>query len=416
MYKRQSQVREAQKLESLGTLAGGVAHDFNNLLGVIRGNAELARESLDDRDEVADHLAAVLDASERARDLVRQILTFSRRTTPHEHIVDLGHVVRTLVPMLRSLIPRTVQLDVMGGDDVYAIRGDVTQLQQLLFNLCSNAEYAMRPTNGGVLEIRLDIILSPDDMPADSGRVVRMRVRDTGVGMPADVRDRVFEPFFTTKPTGEGTGLGLSVLHGIVASHGGRVRVESTPGEGTTFDVVLPLIAEGLGATPGPTGHATPHGTHAVSRGSLAGNAPNANGSERDVLMGARIMLVDDEPAVARVVERALTRLGCRVRAFSDPGEALAALALAPTETDLVLTDQTMPGMTGDVLTEGVHRLCPGLPVVIVTGYSYRLTPERLAAIGAAAILQKPVPLAVLGNTVAAALRGDVIEAGGLGS
>ncbi len=412
----ESQVREAQKLESLGTLAGGVAHDFNNLLGVIRGNAELARESLDDRDEVADHLAAVLDASERARDLVRQILTFSRRTTPHEHIVDLGHVVRTLVPMLRSLIPRTVQLDVMGGDDVYAIRGDVTQLQQLLFNLCSNAEYAMRPTNGGVLEIRLDVILSPDDMPADSGRVVRMRVRDTGVGMPADVRDRVFEPFFTTKPTGEGTGLGLSVLHGIVASHGGRVRVESTPGEGTTFDVVLPLIAEGLGATPGPTGHATPHGMHAVSRGSLAGNAPNANGSERDVLMGARIMLVDDEPAVARVVERALTRLGCRVRAFSDPGEALAALALAPTGTDLVLTDQTMPGMTGDVLTEGVHRLCPGLPVVIVTGYSYRLTPERLAAIGAAAILQKPVPLAVLGNTVAAALRGDVIEAGGLGS
>jgi PAS domain S-box-containing protein len=421
----ESQVREAQKLESLGTLAGGVAHDFNNLLGVIRGNAELARVSIDDRDEVADHLAAVLDASERARDLVRQILTFSRRATPHERVVDLGAVVRTLVPMLRSLIPRTVDLSVVGGDGVYAIRGDVTQLQQLLFNLCSNAEYAMRPTNGGTLEIRLDVLPAPEEMRVETGRVVRVRVRDTGVGMTAEVRDRVFEPFYTTKPTGEGTGLGLSVLHGIVASHGGRVRVESTPGVGTTFEVDLPLIAQSVHALTPPEMRNTPIGMPAVNvNTSSAAASPSvasspgslATGESADILTGARVMLVDDEPAVARVVERLLKRLGCRVQVFSDPREALAAFSAAPNDTDLLLTDQTMPGMSGDVLTQEVHKVRVNLPVVIVTGYSYRLTPERLAEIGAAAVLQKPVPLAQMAATVSAALRGGPFEVGASGS
>ncbi len=389
----ESQVREAQKLESLGTLAGGVAHDFNNLLGVIRGNAELARETLDDRDEVAGHLAAVLDASERARDLVRQILTFSRRNQPHERIIDLGAVVRTLVPMLRSLIPSTVDLDVIGGDAVYAIRGDLTQLQQLLFNLCSNAEYAMRPTNGGHLEIRLDVLPAPDDIVSETTQVVRLRVSDRGVGMTTDVRDRVFEPFFTTKPTGEGTGLGLSVLHGIVASHGGRVRVESEVGLGTTFDVLMPLVAESsIGAA--SRGDA--------ATGALAISVPADAATS---LMNARVVLVDDEPAVARVVERALSRLGCRVRTYHDPHEALESVRMSPDDVDVLVTDQTMPGMTGDVLAQAVHRVRPGLPVVIVTGYSYRLTPERLAEVGAAAVLQKPLSLAVLEAAVAAAVH-----------
>jgi PAS domain S-box-containing protein len=420
----ESQVREAQKLESLGTLAGGVAHDFNNLLGVIRGNAELARDAIDDRDEVADHLAAVLDASERARDLVRQILTFSRRATPHERVVDLGEVVRALVPMLRSLIPRTVDLSVVGGDGVYAIRGDVTQLQQLLFNLCSNAEYAMRPTNGGTLEIRLDVLPAPDDLRVETGRVVRLRVRDTGVGMPPEVRDRVFEPFYTTKPTGEGTGLGLSVLHGIVASHGGRVRVQSALGAGTTFEVDLPLIAQSVQAITSLDMRNTPIGMPAVtvnasnSPSAAAGSSPSAltGGDAADMLTGARIMLVDDEPAVARVVERLLKRLGCVVQVFSDPREALESFSAAPQATDLLLTDQTMPGMSGDVLTEAVHKVRANLPVVIVTGYSYRLTPERLAEIGASAVLQKPVPLAQMAATVSAALRGGPFEVGAPGS
>ncbi len=485
----EAQVREAQKLESLGTLAGGVAHDFNNLLGVIRGNAELARDTLHDPDEVASHLSAVLDASERARDLVRQILTFSRRQTPHERIVDVGAVVRALMPMLRSLIPRTVDLVVTGGESVYAIRGDVTQLQQLLFNLCSNAEYAMRPTNGGTLEVRLDVLPAPDDVLSETSRVVRLRVRDTGVGMPADVRDRVFEPFFTTKPVGEGTGLGLSVLHGIVASHGGRVRVQSEPGAGTTFDVVFPLVAESAsasggvsgGVSGGASGGASGSASDATGQGAEAGlhgepvnpssmttpaAAPDTSGASaapaapgtsatpatsdkaatsgtpeiratpvsgtpasvvaplgaatpvagsqavdvrgsaasRSVCVDARVVLVDDEPAVARVVERALSKLGCKVRTFNDPREALSAITHAPADVDLLVTDQTMPGMTGDVLAEAVHALRASLPVVIVTGYSHRLTAERLAAVGAAAVLQKPVPLAELEQAVSAAL------------
>lgn len=396
----ESQIREAQKLESLGTLAGGVAHDFNNLLGVIRGNTELARDALDDPDQVADHLAAVLDASERARDLVRQILTFSRRTSPHESLLDLAAVVRALLPMLRSLIPRSVELTVLGGDGMYPIRGDVTQLQQLLFNLCSNAEYAMRPTNGGVLELSLVTTTRPREMGEGTASVVRLRVRDTGVGMSAEVRDRVFEPFYTTKPTGEGTGLGLSVLHGVVASHHGHVLLQSDEGQGTTFDVYFPLVPEGA---------ATLLGTPTVNVPVSAADAARAVASDQETLTGARIVLVDDEPLVARVTERALTRVGCVVRVFSDPATALAAVRAAPSETDLVLTDQTMPGMTGDVLAEAISALGVPLPVVIVTGHSYRLTPDRLMAVGAAAVLQKPVPLAVLTRTVAAVLRGESI-------
>ncbi len=389
----ESQVREAQKLESLGTLAGGVAHDFNNLLGVIRGNAELARESLHDPDEVADHLSAVLDASERARDLVRQILTFSRRSTPHEGIVDLGAVVRTLVPMLRSLIPRTVDLVVRGGDDAYPVRGDLTQLQQLLFNLCSNAEYAMRPTNGGRLEIELGRCDANEAFATGGVRAVCVRVRDSGVGMRAAVRERVFEPFFTTKPTGEGTGLGLSVLHGIVVSHGGRVRVESTEGVGTTFEVQFPLLdAEDAASV---RGAALPEPV----------SVQRASPSAEDVCVGAQVVLVDDEPAVARVVERALTRLGCRVRTFSVSREALAFVEQPGVVVDLVVTDQTMPGLTGDDLAEAVHRVRPDVPVILVTGYSYRLTAERLEAVGATAVLQKPVPLEELNRAVREALQ-----------
>lgn len=394
----ESQVREAQKLESLGTLAGGVAHDFNNLLGVIRGNAELAREALHDPDEVADHLSAVLDASERARDLVRQILTFSRRSTPHEGTVDLGEVVRTLVPMLRSLIPRTVDLTVRGGDEAYPVRGDLTQLQQLLFNLCSNAEYAMRPTNGGNLEIELSRCVVGEPLDTGATQAVCVRVRDSGVGMPADVRERVFEPFFTTKPTGEGTGLGLSVLHGIVVSHGGRVRVESAEGVGTTFEVQFPLLeTEGEVSVPGRPSAAVP--TPAVPA-PVAPALPMA-----DVCVGAEVVLVDDEPAVARVVERALTRLGCRVRTFSVSRDALTYVEQPDVVVDLVVTDQTMPGLTGDDLAEAVHRARPGVPVILVTGYSYRLTAERLAAVGATAVLQKPVPLEELSRAVRDALQ-----------
>ena len=236
----EAQIREAQKLEALGTLAAGVAHDFNNLLGVIRGNAELAKSALRKGRSNEEHLGAILDASDRARDVVRQLLTFSRRSTPTREYVNLSRLVLDLQPLLRRMIPRTVRLVIEGAEQAQLMMGDPTQLQQLLLNLVSNAEYAMRDKTDGVLTITLSSRHMPDSASEPHGAVVVLQVRDTGDGMSVDVRNRMFEPFFTTKPTGEGTGLGMAVLHGIVVSHLGRADVTSEIGQGTTFELRFP--------------------------------------------------------------------------------------------------------------------------------------------------------------------------------
>nr|MBP6773927.1 response regulator [Gemmatimonadaceae bacterium] len=214
---------------------------------------------------------------------------------------------------------------------------------------------------------------------------VRLIVSDTGVGMTDTVREHVFEPFFTTKPTGEGTGLGLAVIHGIVAAHGGRVQLTSAPGAGTTVDVEFPSADETL-------------------RDTSADNQAVVGRGAADARSGARLIVVDDEPSVARVLERSLTRAGYAVRVFSDPRSALQAIADAPDAVDLLLTDQTMPGLTGDVLTERVLAIAPTLPVLILTGFSHRLTSEKAAAVGARAVLQKPIALEELHRAVAHAL------------
>ncbi|MBC8089676.1 MAG: response regulator [Phycisphaerae bacterium] len=393
----EEQVRDAQKLESLGTLAGGVAHDFNNLLGVIRGNVELALDTLHDRDAVATYLGTVFDASDRARDLVRQILTFSRRSSSREESVDLARLTRELYPMLRSMIPTSVDIVVDVPESSLFVRGDSTQLQQILLNLSSNAEYSMRAMGGGQLHLSLDVTTDAK-IKSPGGRAARLRVSDSGVGMTAEVLERVFEPFFTTKPTGEGTGLGLAVLHGIVASHGGRVLVSSTPGAGTTFEILLPAALEAFPAPAGIVPALAPRPSMQESRDLvLPTEAP-------DAVEGRCIVLVDDEPAVARVSESALSRLGYRVITFHDPAAALAFVRKDPHGVDLVITDQTMPVLTGDVLASELQSLRPELPVIISTGFSYVLTPDRLAEIGSPAVLQKPVSLKVLRSAVEAAL------------
>lgn len=392
----EEQVRDAQKFESLGTLAGGVAHDFNNLLGVIQGNVELALDTLDDREAVATHLGTVYDASDRARDLVRQILTFSRRSSSRDEYVDLGRLTRELQPMLRSMIPTSIEIVIEGADQPLLVHGDSTQLQQILLNLSSNAEYAMRAQGGGQLFITLDAC-TDSSIDAPGGRAIRISVTDTGVGMSRAVLERVFEPFFTTKPTGEGTGLGMAVLHGIVASHGGRVHVSSIPGAGTTFEILLPA------ATDGPPLHAA-DSVKGVVRPAAIQWSGDALASVRAA--NSLIVLVDDEPTVAHVGETALTRMGYRVATFVDSRTALSFIASNASAIDLVITDQTMPGMTGDVLTMELRKLRPDLPVIITSGFSYVLTADRLAAIGAHTVLQKPVSLAALRVAVEAALSG----------
>ncbi|WP_310569996.1 ATP-binding protein [Gemmatimonas sp.] len=405
----EAQIREAQKLESLGTLAGGVAHDFNNLLGVIRGNAELAKSALRKGRSNEENLGAILDASDRARDVVRQILTFSRRSTPTREYVNLSRLVLDLQPLLRRMIPRTVTLVIEGAEHSQLMMGDPTQLQQLLLNLVSNAEYAMRDKTDGVLTITLSSRIVPESSPAPHGSVVVLQVRDTGDGMSADVRHRIFEPFFTTKPTGEGTGLGMAVLHGIVVSHLGRADVMSEIGQGTTFELLFPrAIIEGLWDEEVDEAEMiTEFDAEDEMSTEAYGSAMEAD--ENDVLeqspyAGACLVVVDDEPGVSRVVERALQHYGHVVHVFSQPEAALTFIQGQPSAVDLLITDQTMPVMTGDMLAEAVHTLRPDMPVLILTGFSHRLTPERIAASRAHAVLLKPVALDDLRKSVDDAL------------
>ncbi len=388
--KLEARIRESQNLESLGTLAGGVAHDFNNLLGVIRGNAELAQIELDEPARVTEHLVEILDASGRARDLVRQILTFSRRSSQESQQVDLSALVRDMQPMLRRILPASVVFRLHGLDAQRLVEGDATQLQQVVLNLVSNAEYALRQN----VDAELDITLSDTAHPEDPHqRMVRLSVSDNGVGMPSAVRDRIFEPFYSTKPTGEGTGLGLAVLHGVVVSHRGAVQVESAEGAGTVFSVLFPATERRAELRPLSR---TPLDVRAVTgvAGGEASVPPRA----------ACVVLVDDEPSVARVVDRVLTRAGHKVHTFANPLEALRFVEADPSRPDLLVTDQTMPGMTGDVLALSVRAMRNDLPVLILTGFSHRLTQERLDELGAVAVLQKPVAIPALLAAVGEAL------------
>ncbi len=397
----ETQLLASQRLEALGTLAGGVAHDFNNLLTVIRTNAEIAQYSLADSDSdgIAESLTAVLHASDRARDIVKQILLFSRRSVPVHARINLAALITDTQTLLRATIPSTVHLlvEVRTGDAW--INGDATQMQQLILNLCSNAEHAMRQTSGGVLRVTVDTVSLHEAQHAARhpqlvpGSYVRLAVRDTGSGMNDDVRQRIFEPFFTTKPIGEGTGLGLAVLHGIMLSHHGSVYVDSVEGHGTQFELLFTLMAPPLeGAsvmftTPQySTALATPRDRLAVPD-----DAP-------------LVLLVDDEPAILRAAERSIVSAG--MRALTARSGA-AALDLLDDYDDIavLITDQTMPEMTGLTLADHVRTLRPALPIILSTGYTGRVSPERLREARIDTVLDKPYTLTQLTDAIEGALR-----------
>jgi two-component system, cell cycle sensor histidine kinase and response regulator CckA len=399
----EAQLLASQRLEALGTLAGGVAHDFNNLLTVIRTNTELASLSLTDNDPdgIMESLSAVMHASDRARDIVRQILLFSRRSVPTKVPLNLAALVTDAQTLLRATIPATIQLYVEVRAGEAWIHGDVTQMQQLLLNLCSNAEHAMRSTGGGMLRISVETIAMDDATrllrhpSMNGGRFVRLSVSDTGAGMPSEVRERVFEPFFTTKPSGEGTGLGLAVLHGIVMSHQGSVHLESTEGKGTQFEMLFPLHAapaEGasvmLSQTATTTSVITPR-----SRIVVPVNAP-------------LILLVDDEPSILRATTRGLMTAGLRTLAAGSATEALRLLQMHD-DIAVLVTDQTMPGMTGLSLSERVRTLRPELPIILSTGYAGRVSEERLRGAHIVSVIEKPYTLSQLTDAIHAALRGS---------
>jgi PAS domain S-box-containing protein len=382
----EDQVRQTQKLEAIGTLAGGIAHDFNNILGGIMGYSELALSQLPDTDgrQIKMYLREALNSAERAKSLVKQILTFSRKVDQERKPVQVGLVVKEVCKLLRASLPATIELRQSLKDLEALVMGDPTQIYQIVMNLSTNAHHAMRET-GGVLEIGLckvdlgydSLLLYPE---LQQGTYLKLTVSDTGCGIKQEHLKNIFDPYFTTKEKGEGTGLGLAVVDGIVKSHGGEIKVFSTEGEGTTFEVLFPVLL--------PTESAAAE---------IAGEAPPAHGKET-------ILFVDDEEKLRDIGSRLLELLGYRVVLAADAREALEKFASMPDDINLVITDKTMPRITGFELAKGIKELRPDTPIVLCTGYGETEDMARAEAIGICQFVMKPLRLQTLAETVRRAL------------
>jgi len=379
----ESQLRQSQKLEALGTLAGGIAHDFNNILTGIVIFRELAIMDLDKPEEARKHLAEMQQATNRAKELVRQILSFSRNQVQERKPVRLHPVVREALKLLRSSLPATIEMSQEIDEQAPEVLADTGQIHQVLMNLVTNAAQAMRGGTG-----RLSVSLGPCEISSENpsahptlrpGTYALLTVADTGQGMDEHTRARIFEPFFTTKAPGEGTGLGLAVVHGIMEDHDGAIHVRSRVGEGTTFDLFFPQY---LGAVT---------------------NADRPN-PEVPKGLGESVLLVDDEPALSKAVGSMLQRLGYNVTSMTDPVEAVRRFTQAPESFDIVVTDNTMPKMTGlDVIRE-VHSLRPKMAALLMSGLSTTWTPDRLHSLGVSELVTKPVDHTGLAQAIRRAL------------
>jgi signal transduction histidine kinase/ActR/RegA family two-component response regulator len=370
LVKTERQFRQASRMEAIGTLAGGIAHDFNNILTSILGYTELGLASVPKGSRTQRNLQEVMTAGHRAKHLVLQILAFSRQSGQGKKPTSIHTVIQEALELLRATIPTTIEIrhSLMTKASVLA---DSTQLHQVVINICTNAEYAMRET-GDLLEIILeDWDVTEENVRSVSGLQigphVRLTIQDNGAGMSSDVLERMFDPFFTTKPIGEGSGMGLAVVHGIVANHGGALMVESTVGKGTKVEVYLPTIQ-------------TP--------------AWNGSGDQDLIPVGKEtILFVDDEETIVRLGKELLSPLGYTVEVHTSSQEALNAFRNSPQRFDLVITDQTMPGLTGEALSRELLRIRPELPIILCTGFSHIITAEKAKALGIQAYLMKPLAI-----------------------
>ena len=380
----ESQLRESQKMQAVGTMAGGIAHDFNNIIGAILGNVDIAKQDVESNAPVLVCLAEIEKAGRRARNLVRQILTFSRNDPPRRVPLQLADVVHETMRLVKVTLPPNVEMQAQIDPATPLVLADATQIAQALLNLCTNAIHAIG-TKSGIITIEL--CLDKQDVSADKTsdspkKWVKLLVTDTGSGMIAETLERVFEPFFTTKPVGQGTGLGLSVVHGIMRSHSGSIEVQSTPGVGSQFSLRFP-VAEGVSIET----------TIAPASAQVKG-------------CGQRVMYVDDDEALVFLVKRVLTRKGFEVHTFTDPKAALEAIRADPLQLDLLLTDFNMPGYSGVELLRDVKSIRPDLPVALASGY---VTPEIEQAArhaGARALIHKPNDVDELCSTVQKLLDG----------
>ncbi len=365
----QAQLQQAQKMEAIGTLAGGIAHDFNNILAVILGYAEMARENSQPGSIVANDTDQVVKASHRAKELVKQILAFSRQDETERIPLEPSLIIKEASKMLRSSLPATIDIRLDLDPDSGFVLADPTQVHQIMMNLCTNAYHAMEET-GGTLSISLkkespvwdDLVNEPD---LQSGNFVRLSISDTGPGIAPEIREKIFEPYFTTKPVGKGTGMGLSIIHGIVKSYGGFVSCYSQLEKGTCFHVYLPVITEA---------------------------ALSEKKQEDPIQFGnEHILFIDDEKIIAYMGKSMLENLGYRVTIRTSSLEALAAFQDQSEKFDLVITDQTMPDMTGSDLARRMLQIRPEIPIILCTGYSSQITEEMALSYGIKGFAMKPL-------------------------
>ena len=380
----QEQILQSKKMEAIGTLTGGIAHDFNNILGIILGNAELALEDVREPDPAHHHLNEIRTASLRARDVVKQLLSFSRKTEQKRSPLKLAPLIKESLKLLRASIPANIAIETRLDADADPVLADPAQMHQVLINLCTNASHAMQES-GGILSLGLTNRSIATDSGTDSvslppGRYVRLTVSDTGSGIEAEHLDRIFDPYFTTKEVGKGTGLGLSVVHGIVKNHEGAITVESQPGLGAVFSVYLPRHIGEAKTAPEKT-EAAPVGTE-------------------------RVLFVDDEAPIVEAGVRILKRLGYRVEGRTNPLEALSLFSANPHRFDVVITDMTMPHMTGDRLAREVLTIRPDIPVILCTGFSHRINADSAARLGIKCYLEKPLNRLELARTLRTAIDG----------
>ena len=375
--KLEQQYRQAQKMEAIGALAGGIAHDFNNILAAVLGYTQIAIDTVQDRPTTRKHLQAILKATDRAISLVRQILTFSRKTEQEQKPVMPKIVTKEAVKLLRASLPSTIEIRQNIRSDSVVI-ADPTQIHQVIMNLCTNAGYAMQE-HGGNLEVSLiDVDLDAESAEQYSalspGRHVKLLIADTGCGISPEIIERIFDPFFTTKPHGEGTGLGLSVVHGIVKSCGGAISVHSEQGRGTTFEIYLPVIDSEMTIDSQEAG-------------------PLLRGTES-------ILFVDDEPMLVDISKKILESLGYRVDVCTKSKEALELFKNDPMAFDAILTDYTMPQMTGIELAREIISIRPDIPVLLCTGNTETITQHKAKAAGINALLLKPLKIGDLAETL----------------
>jgi PAS domain S-box-containing protein len=379
----ENKLRHAQKMEAIGTLAGGIAHDFNNILASIVGYTELALGDCKPGSLMKENLKEVYIASLRARDLVKQILAFARQTNEEAKPVAVHKIVKEVLKLIRSTIPVTIDIEQQIESDAL-VMGNPAQIHQIILNLCTNAYQAMEDEGGrltvSLKQLRIEENTAGRPAGIDPGDYLELTVSDTGTGIAPEIMESIFEPYFTTKETGEGTGMGLAVVHGIVKRYGGDITIQSELNKGAVFTVYLPIFQQ-------------------RSKSIQADRFEYPTGSER-------ILFVDDELAIARLGRKALERLGYHVTTCSDSNEALRRFKQQKNRFDLVITDMSMPHMTGDKLAAEMMKIRQGIPVILCTGYSKKISSETASAIGIKAFAQKPLKIAELATTVRKVLDG----------